>query len=339
MNHILVIDDEIDTCNLLRDILNKEDYVVSTATSIKEARRILEKRKINLIVSDVYLGDEYGLDIIKDAKEKDPEIPVVMVSAYGTQDKVVEALELGAADFIAKPFIPRNIIAAIKRVQKLNKLSPEERQRKATEFSPLRRLLEDSYISILRSLAVIVESKDPYLQEHSLRVTKYAVLLARETGLNDEEIEVIAQTGRFHDIGKIGVSDKILQKPGPLTPGERDQIEQHPIIGFNIVEPLKLLHIALPGIRHHHERFDGSGYPDGLKGKDIPISARIMAIADAYEALTADRPYRKGRSHEEAIEELQKCAGTQFDPEYVEKFIVVITRTREAEDKNNNQGG
>ncbi len=330
MEHILVIDDEIEACDILREVLNKEGYVVQAATTELEALKRIKQRQPELIICDIFLGETDGVNLLKKFKQMKLEVPVMMVSAYGMQDKVIEALELGADDFIAKPFIPNNIVSAVKRVLELSKLTPVEKdKRMMSELSPMRRLLRNSYISILKSLAIVVESKDPYLQEHSLRVTRYAVLLARELGLNEEEIDIIEQTGRFHDIGKIGISDTILQKKGELDADEWEQIKAHPVIGYKIVEPLKLLHIALPGIRHHHERYDGQGYPDRLKGEDIPKSARIMAIADAYEAITADRPYRRGRRPQEAAAELQRNAGTQFDPEFVEAFVRVLKETGE----------
>lgn len=322
---ILVIDDELETCELLKDILENEGYKVSIAVSGNEGLNLIKQHTPDFIICDVMMEGLDGIDVLVELKKFTKKIPTIMISAYGVQDKVVQALELGAIDFIAKPFVPKNIVNVVKRTLEYSKLDLTEKERLLKEgISPIRRLLTDSYISVLRSFAVILESKDPYIKEHSLRVTKYAVMLAKKLGLSSDEIEVIENTAYFHDIGKVGISDTILQKPGALDDKEWESIKKHPEIGYDIIEPLKLLHIALPGIRHHHERFDGNGYPDKLRGEDIPRTARILAIADAYEALTANRPYRKAGTPQEAVTELKKNAGTQFDPELVELFIEVL---------------
>lgn len=330
MERILVIDDELETCELLKDILGEAGYSVSIAVSGREGLGLIKQHRPDLIICDVVMEGVNGIGVLTELKSAKIVIPIIMISAYGTHDKVIQALELGAQDFIAKPFKPKNIVDTVKKVLEINKAPLEEREKLFKgELSPIRRLLRDSYISILKSFAIILESKDPYIREHSMRVTKYAVMLAHELGLKPEEVEVIENTGYFHDIGKVGVSDTILQKPDELTAEEWEHMKRHPVIGYDIVEPLKLLHIALPGIRHHHERFDGQGYPDRLRGKEIPLSGRILAIADAYEALTATRPYRKAKSVKEAVAELKNCAGTQFDPELVGKFMMALKKSGE----------
>lgn len=330
MERVLIIDDELETCELLRDILEDAGYRVSIAVSGREGLNLIKQHLPDLIICDVIMEGLNGIGVLAELRSAKANTPVIMISAYGTHDKVVQALELGAQDFIAKPFRPKNIAETVKKALEINKAPVGEREKLLKgELSPIRRLLRDSYMSILKSFAIILESKDPYIREHSMRVTKYAVMLAHELGLSPEEVEVIENTGYFHDIGKVGVSDTILQKPGELTAEEWEHMKRHPLIGYEIVEPLKLLHIALPGIRHHHERFDGQGYPDRLKGNEIPLSARILAIADAYEALTATRPYRKARSPGDAVTELKNCSGTQFDAVLVDKFILALKKAGE----------
>lgn len=330
MERILIIDDELETCELLKYILEEEGYSVSFAVSGHEAINLVKLHTPDLIICDIIMEGLDGIKILNGIKSIKPEIPVIMTSAYGTQDKVVEALESGACDFVAKPFKPRNIVETVSKALKISKASAEEKKKLLKgELSPMRRILRDSYMSILKSFAVILESKDPYIREHSMRVTKYAVMLAKEIGLNPDEVEVIENTAQFHDIGKVGISDIILQKPGELSAEEWEHMKRHPQIGYDIVEPLKVLHIALPGIRHHHERYDGHGYPDRLKGEEIPLFGRILAIADAYEALTSTRPYRKARSPHESVAELKNCTGTQFDPKLVELFITALEKAGE----------
>jgi len=332
MEHLLVIDNDIYVYEELKNILAQEKYKITAAASAEEGIKIIKQSPPDLIICDIIMEKMNGVELLKKIMDMKADIPVIMVSAYGAHDNVIQALELGALDFVAKPF-NQSIINVIKKAIAFSRMPKEEKAHmRENEMSPIRRLLRDSYMSVLKSFAIIIESKDPYLKRHSLRVTEYAVALAEKLGLNPEEVEIIGNTSRFHDIGKIGISDTILQKPGELTADEWDEIKKHPQIGYDIIEPLKLIGIALPGIKHHHERFDGNGYPDGLKGENIPLSARILAIADAYEALTSDRPYRKGKSSKEAAAEIKRNAGSQFDPKLADIFIKILKERAELTD-------
>jgi diguanylate cyclase (GGDEF)-like protein len=185
----------------------------------------------------------------------------------------------------------------------------------------LHRFLKDSSLATIQALAAAVDAKDSYTRGHSRRVAEYASSLAKYIGVSQAEQELIYTTGTLHDVGKIGVPDSILNKPGRLTDDERIIMETHPALGEVIVRKAPALAAALPGVRHHHERWDGKGYPDGLSGEEIPRLARFLAVADTFDAMTSDRPYRKGLPHEVALGEISKGAGTQFDPELAEAFV------------------
>lgn len=181
-----------------------------------------------------------------------------------------------------------------------------------------------SYISVIKTLATIIEAKDPYTHGHSDRVARYSVEIAREMGLAETEIEKIKQAALFHDIGKIGIDERILRKPGILNAEEKRSIDTHPSVGAIILGSINFLAAGIPNVRHHHERYDGKGYPDGMDKENIPLGARIIAVADSYDAMTSDRTYRPKFSHNDAVAEVRKCAGTQFDPKVVLAFLRVV---------------
>jgi len=199
----------------------------------------------------------------------------------------------------------------------------------ALENARLYEELEQLLINTITSLASAIDAKSPWTQGHSERVTKYAVEIAKEMGLKDQEIEQLRLSGLLHDVGKIGTYDIVLDKPGKLTDKEFEIVKKHPGKGAEILAPLKQLSYIIPGVLHHHERYDGKGYPDGLKGEEIPLQARILCVADAFDSMTADRPYRPSPGKEYAVSEFQRCCGTQFDPNVVEAFLRVLNRTVE----------
>jgi putative nucleotidyltransferase with HDIG domain len=196
----------------------------------------------------------------------------------------------------------------------------------ALENAALRERMEINYFESIASLAAAVEARDRYTRGHSRRVSEYSAGVAKVLGLGEKTIRIVRDAGLLHDIGKIGIPDKILHSPSPSLPSEWVKIiRKHPEIGENIIKPMKTLRRLCPAVRHHHESYDGSGYPDGLSGKSIPLEARIMAVADAYDAMTSERSYRKSLSHEEAVRELVSNSGSQFDPECVDAFLKFIS--------------
>jgi len=190
----------------------------------------------------------------------------------------------------------------------------------AVQEQRLRERLEDLFMSVIVSLTMALEAKDPYTEGHSVRVAAYSEAIGKQLGLSSSALDLIHRSCLLHDIGKIAVDETILAKKGGLNAMEREKMDMHVLIGEDILRPIALLHPLLPGVRHHHERFDGTGHPDGLKGEDIPIEARIMAVADAFDAMTSSRPYREQLPEEQALSELRKAAGTQFDPRVVAAF-------------------
>lgn len=197
---------------------------------------------------------------------------------------------------------------------------------KAVAHALTHEALEDAFLGTIRSLADAIDAKDPSTRGHSDWVSKYAVMISRQLEMEDEEVEMIKYSGYLHDVGKIGISDKILGKPSQLTPGQWQLMKKHTILGAKIMEPVHISPVIKNAVRHHHERYDGKGYPYGLSGSAIPIEARILAVADAYEAMTADRPYRRALSDEQAVTELNRCSGSQFDPRVVQALLGAMGR-------------
>jgi putative nucleotidyltransferase with HDIG domain len=264
-----------------------------------------------------------GMQLIREAKGVDPDVDTLVMTAYASTDTAVSALRTGVTDDLSKPF---GLVQVREAIGKALRAREERRQRKA-EVSQTReenlRLRADqrrAYIGIVSTLIEAVEAKDRFNRGHSRRVAELAGRFARLLSLPRRETELLETGAKLHDIGKIGIPEEILNKPGKLTTQEFDIIKSHPVIGEQIIRPLDFLADARPIVRHHHERWDGGGYPDGLRGAEIPRPAAILSICDAYDALTSDRPYRPGLPAAEALAILGKGAGTQWDPELVQRF-------------------
>ncbi|MDH3591225.1 MAG: HD domain-containing protein, partial [Planctomycetota bacterium] len=264
------------------------------------------------------------------AREVRPEVDTLIMTAYASAETAVDALRRGVTDYLAKPFGVKEIREAIEKCL-AGREQRQQEQRKVEDLSArveqtsvendrLRLDQRRAYVGIVTTLIEAVEAKDRFNQGHSRRVAELAVRFAGHIGLEERDLELLETGGKLHDIGKIGVPEEILNKPGKLTDEEFEAIKAHPVIGEQILRPLDFLAEIQPIVRHHHERWDGRGYPDGLHGKQIPRLAALLSVCDAYDALTSDRPYRRGMPESKALDILREGAGTQWDPDLIRLF-------------------
>jgi cyclic di-GMP phosphodiesterase len=301
---VLVVDDGAANRALIATLLSTIDCEVREAPDGVTALEMIHASPPDLVLLDVRMPGIDGYEVCRRIKAMPGGslLPVVMITGLSQTTHRVMALEAGADDFMAKPVEGAELIARVRSALRLKEL-----------YNTL-----DGAEHVIFSLATAVEAKDSFTERHTHRVGESARLLGQKLGLSEQTLDTLYRGGIIHDIGKIGVSDSILHKPGPLDPIELPQMQAHVAIGESIVKPLRSTSGLLPIIRHHHERFDGSGYPDGLRAREIPRAARIVSVCDAFDALVNDRPYRMRRTTEEALAVLRAGAGTQWDPETVE---------------------
>ncbi len=275
------------------------------------------------------------MELLRRVRTSYPEVAVVMITAVAEVEVAVDCLALGAMDYLTKPFVLEEVRARVAQSLEKRRLVVENRNYQTRLEQRVReqaQRLEELFLAGIQSLAEALELKDPYTRGHSIRVSRYGVSIARALGLDDETTRQIELGGHLHDIGKIGVREAVLNKEGKLTPDEYEHIMTHPVLGWRILKPLLGdAPLALNIVRWHHERYDGRGVPDRLEGDAIPREARIITVADAFDAMMSVRPYRKGLSYPEALAEIRRHAGTQFDPEVVSAFMAAMERTAVAE--------
>ena len=300
---ILVADDESSIAESLRAFLEGIGYLVSTAADGRAALAIFRERRMPLVISDINMPLLGGHELLREIKAVAPETEVIIVTGFATVDGAVKAIKDGAYDYIIKPF----------RIATIQHTVEKALNHRALILENLR--LQENSLNVLRTMVNVLEQRDSYTAGHSRRVTEIAMAIAARLELSEEDIKTLRLAGMIHDVGKIGIEDTILRKPGRLTDEEFAMIRTHPERGVQIIEPLDFLKGALPIVRHHHECFDGRGYPAGLTGEAIPLGARIVAIADTYDAITSSRAYRRARGQEAALAEIERCSGTQFDPD------------------------
>ena len=331
-SRILIVDDEREITEILKDLLSLE-HDVQTAGSAEEALAHVAESDFQLVVSDITMPGMSGLEMLPLVKSVSPNTVVVMISGMQTVESAIGALRLGAFDYLMKPFDLRQVEAVVKRAlehyelivakQRYENHLEELVEQRTAELDRALNSLEDAYRSTLRALTSALETRDAETHGHSERVVTYSLRLGREYGLSSEKMKALEFGSLLHDIGKIGVPDSILRKPGKLTEEEWVKMREHPVHGRQILRGIEFLEGAARVVAQHHEKWDGSGYPLGLRDEDVDVCARIFAVADAFDAITSDRVYRRGKSYQEAAQELEDWAGRQFDPKVVEAFLRV----------------
>ncbi len=315
---ILIVDDLPANVELIENFFIDQPYKIIPAYSGEEALAQVDQNIVDLILLDVLMPGMDGFTVCERIKSNPLTklIPVIMITGLEDSESKIRGIQLGVDDFITKPF---NIFELKARAASLIKLKHYTDQLENAE-------------SILFSLALTVEAKDQHTKGHCTRLANYGVLLGEEAGLEEHELHAVRRGGILHDIGKLAIADSILLKPGPLTAEEYDKIKEHPAAGEKICRPLQTMNDVLPIIRHHQERFDGSGYPDHLAGEEIPIGARVVAMVDAFDALTTDRPYRQALSQREAFWVLDsEQEQGKWDKNLLNDFKQVLKRDNIAE--------
>lgn len=314
---VLVVDDKLDTLLLLRELLTSRGYEVMCTTESQEAKELVYSEKPDLVLMDVIMPGVSGYDLCRELKN-DPQtrlVPIVMITGLSDRDDRVRGIEAGADDFLSKPLYPEELFARVKSLLKLKEFTDE---------------LENAE-AVLVTLALGIEARDPYTGNHCERLARYAVDLGQHLGLDEESLVALKRGGYLHDLGKVSIPDEILKKGSHLTPEEWKVMKQHPIIGEAICRPLHSFRNVLPVIRHHHEHWNGTGYPDGLAGTDIPLLARVLQIVDVYDALRTARPYKPALNHEESQRTMSREAAEGFwDPELVPEFFAMLKKQERA---------
>jgi putative nucleotidyltransferase with HDIG domain len=326
---VLVADDETEIRHVLYDLLSPL-YDCDAVASAEEAVERLREGAYDLVISDIMMGGMSGLELIPRVGELSPDTVVIMISGVQTVESAIGALRAGAFDYVMKPFDLHHVEAAVGRALEHYFLRAEKRRyetyleemvaRRTEELDGALRSLGEAYRTTLKALTSALEARDSETHGHSERVVNFSLRLGRELGLDEEQMRSLEFGSLLHDIGKIGVPDAILRKPARLNEGEWVKMREHPLHGQKILRGIMFLEGAARVVAQHHEKWDGSGYPLGLRGEAIDLNARIFAVADAFDAITSDRVYRKGRGYDEALAELEAYCGRQFDPAVVAAF-------------------
>jgi response regulator RpfG family c-di-GMP phosphodiesterase len=336
VTRILIVDDEETIRLALRKFLRSRGYEVEIAGSGEQAMQILENGAFSLMLCDVRMPGMTGVQLVPMARAIDQDLAIIMLTAVNDAATATEVLSAGASDYLMKPVELADLQQAVDRallkrtelieMRRLDMLIREEVALRTAELEAEKESLRLMSVSIAETLINAMEAKDVYLRGHSQRVAELAGQLAEEIGLDSVIAEELRVAGRLHDVGKIGIREAILNKPGRLTPEEFEHVKQHVQIGLGILAPLFHLKKPLKYVEHHHERWDGAGYPLGLAGEAIPMGARILCAADTFDALTSKRAYREPLEPQAALEHLRIDSGKQFDPCVYDALVRVITK-------------
>jgi putative two-component system response regulator len=338
VKRVLVVDDEEAIRSSLARFLRSCGYEVYTAENGPLALDLLARTKFVCMLCDVRMPEMGGLDVLARALAHDPDLAVMMLTGVNDAPTATEALSVGAMDYLVKPIELPALKDAVERVLHKRQLNIEQRNVerlireevaiRTEELEREKHALRQLSVSVIDSLIAAQEAKDPHLRGHSHRVAALSASIADHLGLDENVVEDVRQAGRLHDVGMIGVPEAILHKNGSLTPAEFDQVKKHVGIGMEILSPLRHISRALAFIQDHHEHWDGSGYPRGLSGEDISIGGRILAAADAYDALTSSRAYREPMTGPETVEYLKSKVGNLLDPVVYEALATVVSRRK-----------
>ncbi len=332
-DRLLIVDDEPVITRLVAQRLKGKGYNCETSASATEALRQLDSGEFVLVISDINMPGMTGIELLSTVKKSHPDIAFIMLTAVDDHTTAVRSLELGAFGYIIKPFEANELFISVsnalrRRELELDRDRYEERlEREVWERTAEIRATQEQ---IIVRLVTASGCRDEETGEHIRRMGEYAAVLARASGWNEAEVEVIRLAAPMHDVGKMGVPDAILRKPGKLTDGEFEQMKEHTCIGARILEGsgIAMLDLAREIALHHHEKWDGSGYPDGLSGEAIPLSARIVAVCDVYDALVSDRVYRRAMTEAQALAIMTEGQGSHFDPRIFDLFLEQLPMIR-----------
>ncbi len=330
---ILIVDDDESVRDVISVLLREEGYHCDTASGADMALDMAEREDTPLVISDMKMPGKDGLWLLEAFRDKHPDTSIIMLTGYGDTESAVDCLRRGAVDYLLKPPKLTDLIRSIeralakRRIELARKKYQRKLERKVRDrTTELRQALKDisiTYENTLMALVSALDAREHETSDHSIRVVEYTVAIANQLGLKGGELEEIGRGALLHDIGKIGVPDAVLLKPGKLTPDEWVEMRKHPDIGFRMIEPIPFLSVPATIVLSHQERWDGQGYPRNLARNEIHIGARIFAVADTLDAMTSDRPYRKGTTFANAVAEITRCGGSQFDPEVVKAFNAI----------------
>lgn len=337
---ILAVDDNPAVREILDEGLRIEGYAVDTAASAAEARGAFEQKRYDLVLCDIDMPGESGQELLGWIKSQSPDAFVIMVTGISEAEVAVSCMLKGAVDYVVKPFNLAEVKARVQQALEKRRLVIQNRlyqdhletlvdERTREVVSAMKRIralnddLRSAYDSTLSALMIALDYRDYETQGHSVRVVEYTEHLAKTMGIREPELTDIRRGTMLHDVGKIGIPDAILRKPGPLDTEEWDIMRMHAEFGYRMLKDIPFLAVPSQIVLSHQEKWDGSGYPRGLRGEEIPLGARIFAVADAFDAMTSDRPYRKALSYEHARQEMIDFCGVQFDPLVVEAFLRV----------------